>query len=183
MPGTPLIIYGDEIGMGEDLTLKEWVSVRMPMQCSGERNGGFSRAPADKLTTQLIADGPFGYPTANVVAQRREGDSLLNWVQRAVHLRRQCAEFGWGEFHPLDTGADVVLAHRCDWDGGTVLAVHDISDTPCTVAIERGDDLPGPVFEIFTSGDDTTDEMNLQALQLEPYGYRWYRCCGGGIRR
>jgi maltose alpha-D-glucosyltransferase/alpha-amylase len=180
MPGTPLIVYGDEIGMGEDLSLDQRQSVRTPMQWSGERNGGFSRAPEDKVVTPVIADGPFGYHKVNVVAQRRQRNSLLNWVQRVVQVRRQSPEFGWGTFKALDTGDDAVLAHRCDWEGGTVLAVHNLSNTEHCVEIAGRDDLPNPIFEIFTSRDDEAEELDLGNIQLEPYGYRWYRC--GGIR-
>ncbi len=180
MPGTPLIMYGDEIGMGENLDLDQRMSVRTPMQWSGDHNAGFSAAPEDALTTPVIADGPFGYQDVNVVKQRRQRDSLLNWFQRVVQVRRQSPEFGWGDFVALDTGDDAVLAHRCDWDGGTVVAVHNLSGTERHIEIAGRDTLPDPVFEIFTSQDDEAETPDLGNIELERYGYRWYRC--GGIR-
>ncbi len=180
MPGTPLIMYGDEIGMGENLDLDQRMSVRTPMQWSGDRNAGFSTAPEDSLATPIIAEGAFGYPKVNVVVQRRQRNSLLNWFQRVVQVRRQSPELGWGDFQPLDSGDDAVLAHRCDWEGGTIVAVHNLSDTCRHVEIAESDDLHGPVFEIFTSQEDGADEPDLGSIDLERYGYRWYRC--GGIR-
>jgi maltose alpha-D-glucosyltransferase/alpha-amylase len=100
-------------------------------------------------------------------------------MQRAIHLRRHCLEFGWGEFRPLDTGEDAVPAHRCDWEGGTVIAVHNFADLPCTVTVDSGD-LPKPIFEVFTSVDDEAEAIDLGRIELEPFGYGWCRC--GGIR-
>jgi maltose alpha-D-glucosyltransferase/alpha-amylase len=110
------------------------------------------------------------------VAQRQQLDSLLSWMQCVILLRRQSPEFGWSAFRSLDT----VLAQRCDWEGGTVIAVHTLSGTTRTVRIEAASDPPTPVVEIFASNHASDDHQGIETVCLEPYGYRWYRC--GGVR-
>jgi maltose alpha-D-glucosyltransferase/alpha-amylase len=178
MPGTPLIIYGDEIGMGDDLTLKERMSVRTPMQWSSAKNGGFSTATKGDLVSRVIDDGSYRYQKVNVVAQRRNRDSLLNWMQRIVQVRRQSPELGHGDYTVLDSGNDAVLIHRCDWEGGTVVAVHNLGAEACEVSVDA--DLQSPVVEIFSSQEEGAADLDLASVHLEPYGYRWYRC--GAVR-
>src|SRR5690606_27675038 len=95
LPGTPVIFYGEEIGMGENLDIEGRLSVRTPMQWSPEPNGGFSTADRRRLA-RPIPDGDFGPDRVNVLDQRRESDSLLNWMERIMRRRRETPEFGWG---------------------------------------------------------------------------------------
>lgn len=92
MPGSPLLVYGDELGMGDNLDLPGRTSVRTPMQWTDDKSGGFSTAPADKLFRQPITKGPFGVKKINVEAQRHETDSLLNWMKRLIMMRKNCPE-------------------------------------------------------------------------------------------
>src|SRR3712207_2018634 len=112
LPGTPVLWYGDEIGMGEDLSLPERNSVRSPMQWADERNGGFSDARPEELVRPAIADGPFGYRCVNVASQHDLDGSLMEEVQRLVRVRRACPEIGWGDCIVLDTAESSVLALR-----------------------------------------------------------------------
>jgi maltose alpha-D-glucosyltransferase/alpha-amylase len=108
LPGSPVLRYGDEIGMGEDLSLKERDAVRTPMQWSDEPNGGFSTAR--KLIHPVISKGPYSYKSVNVDAQRRDPGSLLNWMIKMIRVRKECPEIGWGEWQALRTGVRGVMA-------------------------------------------------------------------------
>ena len=181
LPGTPVIVYGDEIGMGEDLTLPERESVRTPMQWSSEPNAGFSTAPRHRLPAPVIEDGPFGCGRINVDAQRRDPDSTLNWLRRAIWIRKQIPEFGWGVCRPVETDRPAVFAHRADQEGGTAVAVHNLSGDPCDVGLHFGDEPPDRLVDLF--GDRVYEPVagEPRRIALEGYGFRWFR--GGGVRR
>ena len=176
LPGTPVLRYGDEIGMGEDLSLKGRDAVRTPMQWSPERNGGFSRAaPAQLVHPVIDGDGPFGYAQRNVTDQRREPGSLLNWMERAIRTRRDCREFGFGRFDAVQTGDQRVFAHRCQMDDGFTLAVHNLSDAEVSVTLEIDQQDAEHLLELF--GDHAYERWDAarRCLRLRPYGYRWFR--------
>lgn len=178
LPGTPVLYYGDEIGMGEDLSLPERMSVRTPMQWSAGQNGGFSAAPPERLIRPVISDGAFGYERVNVTAQRRDDGSLLQWLQRIIGMRRQCPEFGIGRFELLDPGDPRVLAHRCEWDGGTVIAVHNFADEPRTARLHTGQ---APLIDLIGRRECEPNGHEEYKIELEPYGYRWFRVNQDGI--
>lgn len=174
LPGTPVLRYGDEIGMGDDLSLQERLAVRTPMQWSDEANGGFSRAPAEKLFRLAIVEGPFGYPLVNVAAQQNDPESFLNWLERAIRVRKELPQFGCGEMDLLETSDESVLAHRLRTSGGAVIALHNFSDRPIANAArlpmgegETVHELLGPRDDSPIRGDDPLD--------LGPYGCRWFR--------
>ncbi len=112
LPGTPVVYYGDEIGMGDNLALRERGAVRTPMQWSADRNAGFTAG--EKPVTPLVSGGPYGFETVNVDSQQRDPDSLLRWMTRMIRLRTQCPEIGWGECaarrDPLATRARAALS-------------------------------------------------------------------------
>jgi maltose alpha-D-glucosyltransferase/alpha-amylase len=132
LPGTPVLRYGDEIGMGDDLGLPERNCARTPMQWSTEPHGGFTKS--DKPVAPVISEGPYGYQHVNAAEQRRDPDSLLNWIERIVRMRKEVPEVGWGDFEVLPTRDRAVLALRYDWRNNSVLFVHNLSDTPREVA-------------------------------------------------
>jgi trehalose synthase len=180
LPGTPVLFYGEEIGMGENLDIDGRLSVRTPMQWTSGRNGGFSEARPSRLC-RPVTDGRFGPMAVNVADQRRDSGSLLNWMERVIRRRRETPAFGWGSYEVLDTDVQAVLAHRCDWEGDTVLAVHNLAAEPCEVTIDVG--------SVDTEGDADTDALDLLddggdvlavesdelVLKLPAYGHRWYR--------
>ncbi|HEX7184362.1 MAG TPA: alpha-amylase family protein, partial [Thermoanaerobaculia bacterium] len=133
LPGTPVLRYGEEIGMGDDLSLKERDAIRTPMQWTGGANAGFSTAPAERLHRPVITGGDFGYETVNVEAQRCDPGSLLHWIEQMLHTLRECPEFGIGACTPVDTGDSAVLALHYEAPGGTMLALHNLSDRKRTV--------------------------------------------------
>ncbi len=176
LPGTPVIRYGEEIGMGDDLSLPERNSVRTPMQWSDAPNGGFSTAKAADLCRPVIGDGAYGYPKVNVTAQRRDPDSLLTWMGRALHTLHECPEFAIGRPEPLDTAERGVLALRYEAPSGVMLALTNLADRRCV--IDLGDqlgDLPTPPTEIFGDADYDDPRPDLSKLALNAYGYRWIR--------
>src|SRR3954464_3507542 len=111
LPGTPVIRYGDEIGMGDDLSLPERLGARTPMQWSTEAHGGFTKG--EKPVLPVISGGPYGYEHVNVAEQRRDPDSFMNWMERIIRMRKEVPEIGWGDFAVLPTEPDI-LALRYD---------------------------------------------------------------------
>lgn len=173
LPGIPLVRYGEEIGMGDDLSLEDRNSVRTVMQWSDEKNGGFSKAEPDQLTRPTIKGGEYGYEKVNVSSQQRDPNSLINWMERAIRVRKQCPEFGWGEWTILETDEPAVFAHCCEWQGKTVIALHNLADKPCRVSLKANNYTH--LFDLF--GDRQYDSLNgdLSSIPLEAYGYRWFR--------
>ncbi len=176
LPGTPVLFYGEEIGMGENLDIPGRLSVRTPMQWSDDRTGGFSTARPSRLRRRP-PEGRFGPLAVNVASQQREPDSLLRWMEHVIRRRKETPEFGWGTTSLLDTGNDTVLAHRCDWEGGSVMAVHNLSDVPCVVTIALECE-PGSVLRDLLEPGEAPIASNGSCeaeLQLESYGFRWFR--------
>jgi maltose alpha-D-glucosyltransferase / alpha-amylase len=180
MPGTPVLRYGDELGMGEDLSLPERTAIRTPMQWSSTANGGFSTAPAEDLTVPMVQDETFGYAAVNVTDQRRDRDSLLVWFERMLHTLRECPEVGAGRHTAMTVGPTHVLVHQVTHGRGALLLLHNLGRTPARVDVRTQVELDGPVLELF--GDQDYGEPDLAALELAPYGYRWIRLRGGAGR-
>jgi trehalose synthase len=181
LPGTPVLFYGEEIGMGENLAGKERLAVRTPMQWSDEPGGGFSTASPDRFPAPLV-EGAFGPAEVNVVAQRRDPDSLLNWFERLIRRRRETPELGLGQWRTIENDQAAVLAHRCDWEGSTVVAVHSFSDEPCRVRLHLDDVDDGAVLHDLLGSDHQEPDGPDVELDLERYGYRWLRVMRPGDR-
>ncbi|WP_327054091.1 alpha-amylase family protein [Halomicrococcus gelatinilyticus] len=176
MPGTPMFVYGDEIGMGEDLSQAGRTAVRTPMQWANEENAGFSDAPADDLVLPVVEEGQFGHDRVNVTDQEFDPDSLFNWMQRLVALRKENPELGWGKFDLLETEEPGVIIHRCRWDGTGVLAIHNLADEETDVTFS----LPGDprLVDVFANRQyDPLDSAESDGYEftIDPYGYRWSR--------
>ncbi|MBD2100680.1 alpha-amylase family protein [Leptolyngbya sp. FACHB-261] len=175
LPGTPVLYYGEEIGMGDDLGLPERMSVRTPMQWSPEANGGFSNADAAKLIRPVISSPEYGYAQVNVVAQHRDPLSVLNWMERLIRTRRECPEFGWGTLQILETGSASVFAHCCQYERRVAIAVHNLSAQACIVTLTTKD--LDAIYVTDLLGDQQYEPLNhnLAAIALAGYGYRWFR--------
>jgi maltose alpha-D-glucosyltransferase / alpha-amylase len=176
LPGTPVLRYGDEIGMGEDLRLKERNPIRTPMQWSDERNAGFSSA--ERLVRPVVRGGAYGYESVNVEAQRRDPASLMRWLTRMIRLRRECPEIGWGEWRVVPTRSRHVLALLYEWRGNAVLTVHNLDrrahEVSLTVPAPRGNALAS----LIDTDANVVDDGTSHRLVLEPHDYRWYRVGG-----
>ena len=136
MPGTPIVYYGDEIGMGDNIYLGDRDGVRTPMQWSGDRNGGFSRADEQQLYLPAIMDPVYGFAAVNVEAQERNPSSLLNWVKRLIAIRREHTVFGRGSLTFLYPDNRRVAAYVREYGDETVLCVANLATSPQAVAID-----------------------------------------------
>jgi maltose alpha-D-glucosyltransferase/alpha-amylase len=181
LPGTPVIRYGDEIGMGDDLTLPERNCARTPMQWSNEPQGGFTKS--QKPHIPVISGGPYGYEHINAAIQRRHADSLLNWTERIIRMRKEIPEVGWGDFVVIPSRDPSVLIMRYDWRNNSVLFVHNLDSKPREVAFSVG--LEGEAGEhgrllvnLLSEDHSRADRDDRHCLVIEPYGYRWYRVGG-----
>jgi maltose alpha-D-glucosyltransferase/alpha-amylase len=140
LPGTPVLFYGEEVGLEEDLDLPGRMSVRVPMDWD------------------------------RVAAQRRDHESLMMWMERLIRRRRECPELGWGRMTVLEAGDGAVFAHRADWQGSTVVAVHSLVDEPREVSLE----VDGPLVDLFDD-DELTPSGDRVTVPLGRYGGRWFR--------
>ncbi|MBN8466376.1 alpha-glucosidase C-terminal domain-containing protein [Corallococcus exiguus] len=173
LPGTPVLWYGDELGMGENLSLVERQSVRTPMQWSPEPHGGFTLAEAP--VKPLVSEGPFGFRQVNVAQQRRDPASQLNWTERIIRARKECPELGWGAWKVLRTGNKGVLAIRYEWKGNAMVVLHNLSARPCTVKLDPGGEEPCTLFNVLSEDHSEPVDGQRHGLTLEGYGYRWFR--------
>ncbi|HEY0855689.1 MAG TPA: alpha-amylase family protein [Albitalea sp.] len=182
LPGTPVLRYGDEIGMGDDLGLPDRESVRTPMQWDASPNGGFSSAPPEQLVLPVIAQGEYGFAQVNVEQQRHDPQSLLNWLERVTRRRKECPAFGLGECSFIDTGLRHVLAHRCDHQGTTLFALHNFADKRARFNLPLGlaGEPSGCVHDILAGHRHELQRDGHYQVDLEPFGYRWLMCKTGG---
>lgn len=178
LPGTPVLRYGDEIGMGEDLRQKERDAVRTPMQWSGERNAGFSTA--ERVVKPVIDHGPYSCDHVNVEAQRRDPDSLLNWTVRMIRLRKECPEIGWGTWKIVATGSPAVLAMCYEWRGNSVIVMHNFDARPREARLRVDAEGGEHLANLLRQEEMHADENGVHHVALEAYGYRWFRVGGLG---
>jgi maltose alpha-D-glucosyltransferase/alpha-amylase len=178
LPGTPVFRYGDEIGMGDDLSLPERECARTPMQWSDEPQGGFTKH--DKPGNPVISGGPYGFEHVNVASQRRDPQSLLNWTERLIRMRKEVPEIGWGDFEILPTETPEVLALRYDWRGNSVLVLHNLSPEPREVKIDPGvtGSHDGLLVNLLSDDHSRPEKGERHSVFLESYGYRWFRVGG-----
>ena len=172
LPGTPVIRYGDEIGMGDDLRLPERNCTRTPMQWSAEPHGGFTKS--NKPVLPVIDDSIYGYRRVNAAVQRRDPHSLLNWTERIIRMRKECPEIGWGDWTILPARNPHVLALSYQWRGNSVLVVHNFSPEPQSVSVEAGEDT---LVNLLTE-EHSRSEDGVHRLALDAYAYRWFRVGG-----
>ena len=174
MPGTPVIYYGDEIGMGDNIHLGDRDGVRTPMQWSPDRNGGFSRADAEQLVLPPVANPLYGYASLNVETQARDGHSLLNWTRRMLALRSQHQVFGRGTLEFLYPGNRKVFAYLRRDESQTILCVANLARSPQAVELDLGD-FNGRVPIEMTGGSAFPPIGELTyLLTLPPYGFYWF---------
>ena len=178
LPGTPVIRYGDEIGMGDDLRLPERECARTAMQWSTEPHAGFSKST--QPCASVIKEGAYGYPHVNVAAQRRDPNSLLNWMERIIRMRKEVPEIGWGDFSFLPTGNPKVFVMRYDWRDNSVVCVHNLSAEPQEVRfnVRVPDQESTTLVNLLSEEHSYPAKGSRHCILLEPYGYRWFRVGG-----
>lgn len=167
--------------MGENLDVADRGAVRTPMQWADEPGGGFSTGPPDRFPAPMPG-GDYGPARVNVADARRRGDSLLNWMERLMRRRNETPELGFGDWHVVKADQPSVLVHRCDWQGSTVVAVHNFAgaDRAVTFRLDGSDDVVG--LDDLLDGERLALDGPEVTLDLPRYGYRWYRVLRRGAR-
>jgi maltose alpha-D-glucosyltransferase/alpha-amylase len=173
LPGTPMMQYGDEIGMGDDLRLPERECARTPMQWTSDAHGGFSTAR--RTIRPVIRDEVYGYQRVNVADERRDPGSLLNWTERIIRMRKECPEISWGDFEIVRTNAPGVLAIRYDWRGTSLLTLHNFDKRAQTVRVKVGCERDNLLADVFNSHHSRSQNDGTHRIRLEPYAWRWFR--------
>ncbi len=180
MPGTPVIYYGDEIGMGDNVHLGDRDGVRTPMQWTEDRNGGFSRADPASMVLPPIMDPLYGYAAVNVEAQTRDQHSLLNWMRRMLTLRRNHKVFGRGTLRFLYPRNRRILAYLREYDDETVLCIANLARTPQAVELDLSAYAGRvPVEMTGPSPFPPIGQLNYQ-LTLPPYAFYWFELRASG---
>jgi maltose alpha-D-glucosyltransferase/alpha-amylase len=177
LPGTPVLRYGDEIGMGDDLRLPERNCARTPMQWSTEPHAGFTKS--DHPILPVIDHGPYGFNHVNAADQRRDPNSLLNWMERMIRMRKEVPEIGWGDFGFVSTGTETVLAMQYEWRNNAVVCVHNLEGAPREIRMTLEHNGEACVLVNLLSDDHSEpNQKGRHVIVMEPYGYRWFRVCG-----
>ncbi|SFL45716.1 alpha-amylase family protein [Geodermatophilus ruber] len=183
LPGTPVLFYGEEIGMGEDLDAEGRLAVRTPMQWTAGPNGGFSTADPARLPGPVV-DGGFAPEFVNVADQRRDPDSLLSFMKLLVRRYRESPELGWGTFTVLEQPHAEVLAHLCSWADGALVAVHNLGPEPRKVPLALAGCGPEHrLVDLLQPGEVALGEDGGAEIALDGYGYRWLRVVAPDSRR
>ena len=175
LPGSPVLYYGDEIGMGDNVYLGDRDGVRTPMQWTGDRNAGFSRADWAQLYLQPLMDPVYGFNAVNVEAQLRTPYSLLRWLHRFVDLRKEHPVFGLGTYEPLTTTNHRVFAHIRRWEDDIILCVHNLARSAQAVELdlrEFSEMIPEGMFG--RSRFPAVGELPY-LLTLAPRGFFWFQ--------
>jgi maltose alpha-D-glucosyltransferase / alpha-amylase len=173
LPGTPMLQYGDEIGIWDDLSLPERECARTAMQWSGGHYGGFSMS-RDRVVP-IIDDKERGYERVNVTDQLRDPNSLLNWIERRIRARKDMPEIGWGECSVLDGGAAPVLVLRYTWRNTALVIVHNFSEQEQIARFDVNVADGGSLFDMFGHEHSKAKPSGKHELRVRPYGQCWFR--------
>jgi maltose alpha-D-glucosyltransferase/alpha-amylase len=175
LPGSPVLYYGDEIGMGDNIWLGDRDGVRTPMQWTPDRNAGFSTAEPGRLTLPVVMDAVYGYQVTNVEAQLTSTSSLLHWTRRMIQVRREHPAFGLGEFHDMGGSNPCVLSYVRDFGDDAVLCVNNLSRfaQPVELDLRRWEGVE-PVELLGGSRFPRIGELPY-LLTLGPHGFYWFR--------
>jgi trehalose synthase len=182
LPGTPVLFYGEEIGMGENLAAAGRNAVRTPMQWTRGWDGGFSNADPAQLAGPMV-EGDFGPEHINVADQRRDPDSLLSWIKLLILRYRECPELSWGRCTVLEHESPSVLAHRSDFERGTIIAVHNFAAEPAKVTLAvAGAGVGIELADLLSGGTTDVGENGTVQVEVGRYGCRWLRVLRPGDR-
>jgi maltose alpha-D-glucosyltransferase / alpha-amylase len=176
LPGTPMMQYGDEIGIGDNLKLPERECARTPMQWTSGRHGGFSTAK--QVVRPVNSDPVYGFEQVNVAEQRRDPNSLLNWTERMIRTRKECPEISWGDFVVLRTNVPEVLAIRYDWRSTSLLTLHNFGTSTARVRLKVGCEHDDVLIEVFDGKHSRRQNDGSHRITLDGYAWRWFRVGG-----
>jgi maltose alpha-D-glucosyltransferase/alpha-amylase len=175
LPGSPVLYYGDEIGMGDNIWLGDRDAVRTPMQWTPDRNAGFSRCDPNRIYLPVIADATYGYQGINVEAQINNSSSLLNWTRRMLEVRTAHKAFGFGEFAELGSSNPSILSYLRRWNDDVLLCVNNLSRFPQPVELDLSEYM-GLVPVELTGGVRFPRIGELPYLLTLPgHGFYWFQ--------
>jgi maltose alpha-D-glucosyltransferase/alpha-amylase len=177
-PGTPIIYYGDEIGMGDNIYLGDRNGVRTPMQWTTDRNGGFSRANPAGLYSPLIMDPVYGYEAVNVEAQLSNTSSLLHWMRNMIALRRLFQVFGRGSLEFLNPPNRKVLAYVRKYKSDHILCLANLSRFAQPVELDLADMAGLTPVEMLGYTEFPVIQKDVYRLSLSPYAFLWFELQG-----
>ena len=183
MPGTPVIYYGDELGMGDNIHLGDRDGVRTPMQWSSDRNGGFSRADPEQLVLPPVMGTLYGFDAINVEAQTRDPHSLLNWTRRMLATRRSKRAFGRGTIRFLRPSNRKILAYLREMEGeAPILCVANLSRAPQAVELDLSEFAGRSPVEMTADSVFPAIGQLTYLLTFPPYGFLWFLLCSNEDR-
>jgi maltose alpha-D-glucosyltransferase/alpha-amylase len=174
LPGSPIVYYGDEIGMGDNIHLGDRNGVRTPMQWTADRNGGFSKADGASLYLPVIGDSVFGYQTVNVEAQMQTPHSLLHWMRRLIAVRKRYQAFGRGSIQFLRPRNEKVLAYLRRYGESVLLLVHNLAGSAQAVELDLASFDGATPIELFDGSRFPRVGRSPYTLTLGPYGHYWF---------
>lgn len=175
LPGSPIIYYGDEIGMGDNIRLPDRNGVRTPMQWNPGLNAGFSRASPKMLYAPVVQDHPYGPETVNVEAQRNDPDSLWNRLRQMISLRKAHPILGWGDFIWAESDSPAVAAYWRTHEKERMLIVNNLSHEVKSVSLMIGSDSAGHFVDIKATNNRYVPVNGQLHLTLQPYQYLWLK--------
>jgi maltose alpha-D-glucosyltransferase/alpha-amylase len=175
LPGTPIVYYGDEIGMGDNIYLGDRDGVRTPMQWTGDRNAGFSKADFAQLYLPLLLDPVYGYQACNVEASLRDGHSFLHWFRRLLSIRKQHPVFGEGSMEVLHPDNPAILAYIREWQDDVVLCVNNLSGRAQAAELDLSD-WEG-MYPMELMGRERFPRIGElpYLLTFAPHGFYWFQ--------
>jgi len=176
LPGAPVLFYGEEIGMAENLEIPGRPSVRAPVQWSDSLNGGFSTASPDKLHRKVVTDKAWAPAAVNVMDQQHDPDSMLSFMERLIRRRRETPEIVFGDWKSIPVRDAQVLGLRYDWGKRTILLLHNLSEKPCQPVCEFDDAEDWEdLIDMFGDGPCCIEDGGKFSIDLKPYDARWLR--------
>ena len=176
LPGTPLMQYGDEIGIWDDLSLPERECARTAMQWSSEDYGGFSTSP--ERVTPIVDDPEHGFRRVNVADERRDPASLLNWVERRIRARKEFTEISWGACTVIKTTTPGVLVLRYDWRSTALITVHNFNATEQRIHFDAAHPEGHLLCDVFDEDHSRAGDDGEHHITIRPYGHTWFRVGG-----
>ncbi|KAA0884423.1 MULTISPECIES: maltose alpha-D-glucosyltransferase [Corynebacterium] len=174
LPGSPVLYYGDEIGMGDNIWLGDRDGVRTPMQWSPDRNAGFSKADPGRLYLPTIQDATYGYQAVNVENQASYSNSLLNWVRRLIQVRKRYEAFGLGDFRELNSDTASVLTYLRTYGDEVLLCVNNLSSYPAAVSLDLSEFAGATPVELTGSVPFPTIGTDPYQITLPGHGFYWF---------
>jgi maltose alpha-D-glucosyltransferase/alpha-amylase len=175
LPGSPVLYYGDEIGMGDNVYLGDRDGVRTPMQWTGDRNGGFSRADFAQLYLPPLMDPVYGYQAVNVEAQLRHSTSLLRWTRRFIALRKEHPVFGQGTYEPIESTNPRIFSHLRTYEDDVILCVHNLARSAQAVELDLSAYEGRYPVELYGNSRFPRIGELPYLLTLAPRGFFWFQ--------